>query len=208
VIGVPAPGVELKLAPADGKLEIRVRGPHVTPGRWLAGGAVAPVRLDDEGFLPTGDAVTLADPSRPEAGLVFDGRIGENFKLASGTWVSTGRVRVALVSALAPDVQDAVLTGHDRTELGALLFCPAQGDDAARLALRGRIVDKLAAYNAAHPASSECIRRALLVFDPPSLDAGETTDKGYVNQRRVLERRAGLVEKIYARSPEPEVLGS
>ncbi|HMJ54333.1 MAG TPA: feruloyl-CoA synthase [Polyangiaceae bacterium] len=206
VIGVPAPGVELKLAPVDGKLEIRVRGPHVTPGTWRAGGDIVPVRLDGDGFLPTGDAVTVADPARPEAGLVFDGRIGENFKLSSGTWVSTGRVRVAVVSALAPDVQDAVLTGHDRAELGALLFCPPPPDDGARLALRRRIEDKLAVYNAAHAGSSENIRRALLVFEPPSLDAGETTDKGYINQRRVLERRSSLVEAIYAPMPVADVL--
>ncbi|MET0595993.1 MAG: AMP-binding protein, partial [Polyangiaceae bacterium] len=188
VIGVPAPGVELKLVPASGKTEVRVRGPNVTPGIWHKGGEVKPVRLDEDGFLTTGDAVVPADPSHPEAGLVFDGRIGENFKLATGTWVSTGRVRVGLVSALAPDVQDAVLTGHDRTELGALLFCPAPQDAESETELRRSIADKLGAHNLAHPASSECIGRALLVFEPPSLDAGETTDKGYVNQRRVLER--------------------
>jgi feruloyl-CoA synthase len=206
VIGVPAPGVELKLAPVQGKVEIRVRGPHVTPGVWRAGGEIVPVRVDGDGFLPTGDAVTVADPARPEAGLVFDGRIGENFKLSTGTWVSTGRVRVALVSALSPDVQDAVLTGHDRAELGALLFCPAQPDDAARFAHRRRIEERLLAYNAAHGASSECIRRARVVFEPPSLDAGETTDKGYINQRRVLERRAHLVEALHAAYPDGDVL--
>jgi feruloyl-CoA synthase len=206
VIGVPAPGVELKLAPRDGKLEVCVRGPHVTPGFWGVGGDIVPLRLDADGFLPTGDAVVLAEPARPAAGLVFDGRIGENFKLATGTWVSTGRVRVALVSALAPDVQDAVLTGHDRAELGALLFCPAQADEGARILLRRRIEEKLAAYNAVHSASSEKIRRARLVFEPPSLDAGETTDKGYINQRRVLERRAALVASMYAVQPDAEVV--
>jgi feruloyl-CoA synthase len=167
-----------------------------------------PVRLDQDGFLPTGDAVTVADPARPEAGLVFDGRIGENFKLTTGTWVSTGRVRVAVVSALSPDVQDAVLTGHGRAEIGALLFCPAPPDEAARLAHRRRVEDKLFAYNAAHAASSESIRRAVIVYEPPSLDAGETTDKGYINQRRVLERRAALVEAIHAPSPGAEVFVS
>jgi feruloyl-CoA synthase len=206
VIGVPAPGVELKLAPVDGKLEIRVKGPNVTPGAWRPGGEIAPLRLDDDGFLPTGDAVMMVDRARPEAGLVFDGRIGENFKLTTGTWVSTGRVRVALVSALSPDVQDAVLTGHDRAEIGALLFCPPPPDAEGRRVLRRRIEEKLAAYNADHPASSECIRRAVLVFDPPSLDAGETTDKGYINQRRVLERRRALVEGMHAAEPAGDVL--
>jgi feruloyl-CoA synthase len=206
VIGVPAPGVELALVPTDGKIEIRVRGPNVTPGIWQRGGEILPVRLDDDGFLPTGDAVVAADPDRPEAGLVFDGRIGENFKLATGTWVSTGRVWVGLVSALAPDVQDGVLRGHDRAELGALLFCPKPHDARAEADLRRRVAEKLAAHNAAHPSSSECICRVLLVFDPPSLDAGETTDKGYVNQRRVLERRVPLVESLYAGVPGDEVV--
>jgi feruloyl-CoA synthase len=206
VIGVPAPGVELKLAPVDGKLEIRVRGPNVTPGAWRPGGEVVPVRLDAEGFLATGDAVSMADPKRPEAGLVFDGRIGENFKLTTGTWVSTGRVRVAVVSALSPHVQDAVVAGHDRDALAVLLFCPQPADAAAGRALRAQIEDALGAYNAAHSSSSQCVRRALLVFDPPSLDAGETTDKGYINQRRVLERRAPLVERLYAAKPDAEVL--
>ena len=206
VIGVPAPGVVLKLAPVDGKLEIRVRGPNVTPGAWRRGGEVVPVRLDAEGFLATGDAVSMADPKRSEAGLVFDGRIGENFKLTTGTWVSTGRVRVAVVSALSPHVQDAVVAGHDRDALAVLLFCPQPADAAEGSALRGRIEEALGAYNAAHPSSSQCIRRALLVFDPPSLDAGETTDKGYINQRRVLERRAPLVERLYAANPDAEVL--
>jgi feruloyl-CoA synthase len=206
VIGVPAPGVELKLAPVDGKLEIRVRGPNVTPGAWRPGGEIVPVRLDAEGFLATGDAVSLADPKRPEAGLVFDGRIGENFKLTTGTWVSTGRVRVAVVSALSPHVQDAVVAGHDRDALGVLLFCTQPADAASGSALRAQIEDALGAYNAAHASSSQCVRRALLVFDPPSLDAGETTDKGYINQRRVLERRAPLVERLYAANPDPDVL--
>jgi feruloyl-CoA synthase len=183
-----------------------VRGPNVTPGAWRPGGEVVPVRLDAEGFLATGDAVSMADPKRPEAGLVFDGRIGENFKLTTGTWVSTGRVRVAVVSALSPHVQDAVVAGHDRDALAVLLFCPQPADAAAGRALRAQIEDALGAYNAAHSSSSQCVRRALLVFDPPSLDAGETTDKGYINQRRVLERRAPLVERLYAAKPDAEVL--
>ena len=206
MIGVPAPGVELRLAPVEHKLEIRVRGPNVSPGYWQPGGGVAPLRLDEEGYLRTGDAVLFADSSRPEAGILFDGRIGENFKLASGTWVSTGMVRVRLVSALAPDVSDAVITGHDRATLGALLFAVPPADDPAKQALLTRIRQKLAAYVEAHPSSSERVGRVLLVFEPPSLDAGETTDKGYLNQRRVLERRAALVERLYADSPDGEVI--
>jgi feruloyl-CoA synthase len=119
--------------------------------------------------------------------------------------VSTGRVRVALVSALSPDVQDAVLTGHDRAELGALLFCPP-GDARAESELKERIRERLEAYVATHPSSSECVRRVALVFEPASLDAGETTDKGYLNQRRVLERRADLVDALYAALPAGNVI--
>ncbi|MFO0728702.1 MAG: feruloyl-CoA synthase [Myxococcota bacterium] len=205
-IGVPAPGVELRLAPVEDRLEIRVRGPHVSPGLWEAGGRVRPLQLDDQGYLCTGDAVEWADPARPEAGLVFHGRIGENFKLSSGTWVSTGRVRVGLVSALAPEVSDAVITGHDRDFLGALLFAAPQRDEAERAALRERVLEKLRRHAADHPSTSERIQRALLVFEPPSLDAGETTDKGYLNQRMVLKRRAALVDRLYREPADAEVL--
>jgi feruloyl-CoA synthase len=203
-IGVPVPGVELKVVPVGEKREVRVGGPHVTPGSWRAGGRIEPIELDEQGFLPTGDAVSWTE-GEPAQGLVFEGRIGENFKLSSGTWVSTGRVRIALVSATAPYVQDAVLTGHDRAELGALLFASA-ADEPARQVLRGCIEQKIRAYNLAHAASSECIRRALIVLEPPSLDAGETTDKGYINQRRVLERRTSLIKRLYAATPDEDIL--
>jgi feruloyl-CoA synthase len=205
MIGVPVPGVELKIAPVGDKWEVRVRGPHVTTGVWRPGGQIHAIQLDEDGFLPTGDAVTWAEPGNAARGLVFDGRIGENFKLASGTWVSTGRVRVALVSALNPYVQDAVLTGHDRSELGALLFA-SSADSATLSTLRHDIESKVRSYNQRHRGSSECIRRALIVFEPPSLDAGETTDKGYINQRRVLQRRADLVDRLYAAVPDADVL--
>ncbi len=162
--------------------------------------------MDEEGYLRTGDAVLFADASRPEAGIIFDGRLGENFKLASGTWVSTGMIRVRLVSALAPDVSDAVITGHDRAALGALLFVVPPVDAPAKQALFARIRQKLEAYVQAHPSSSERVGRVVLVYEPPSLDAGETTDKGYLNQRKVLERRARLVEALYADSPDGEVI--
>jgi len=187
--------VQLALVPVQDRLELRVRGPNVTPGTWLAGGGIAPIELDAEGFLPTGDAGQLADPARPEAGVVFGGRLGENFKLSTGTWVSVAQVRLALVEACAPHVLDAVICGHDRDALGVLLF-------AAPCDLRAR----LDAYNRAHPGASEAIARALVVREPLSLDDGETTDKGYTNQRRVLERRAADVARLFAADPDGEVL--
>lgn len=203
VIGVPAPGTEIRLAPSGDRLELRVRGPNVTPGYWR-NGAVTPPALDEDGFLPTGDAARLDDPAHPERGFVFEGRLGENFKLTSGTWVRVGALRLAVVDAAAPLVQDAVIAGHGRDALGALLFL-APGVDRADPDVQRRLVAGIAAHNAAHPGTSERITR-LAVFDaPPSLDAGETTDKGYLNQRRVLERRAADVERLFAEPPPPGV---
>src|SRR5262249_2419327 len=124
VIGLPAPGVSLKLAPVPGdqRLEMRVKGPHVTPGYWQPGGVVAPVTRDDAGYLPMGDAGKLFDSADPARGLVFDGRIAENFKLSSGTWVSVGALRVGCIAACDPLLQDAVVAGHDRDFVGLLVF--------------------------------------------------------------------------------------
>ncbi len=198
LIGLPAPGTTIALAPVDDKLECRVRGPNVTPGYWAPGGRVVPPALDVDGFLPTGDAVRLDDPAHPERGLVFEGRLGENFKLSSGTWVAVGMLRLAVVEACAPLVQDAVIAGHDREALGALLFpTPAllALDPRAR---HDRLRAALAAHNVRMPASSTRITRARVLTSPPSLDAGETTDKGYLNQRRVLAVRAAEVSRLFA----------
>ncbi len=207
VIGLPAPGCELKLAPvagAEGKLEMRVRGPNVTPGYWERGGGVRPIALDDEGFLPTGDAGKLEDPSDPARGVVFDGRTAENFKLSSGTWVAVGELRVRAISACAPHLQDAVVAGHDREQVTLLLFvAPTSlaGDE-----LRERLAAALHAHNEAHPGSSTRVARAVVLDEPPSIDAGEITDKGYINQRAVLTRRAAFVERLYAAVPDEGVL--
>jgi feruloyl-CoA synthase len=195
-IGLPAPGCEVKLAPSGDKLELRVRGPNVTPGYWRPGGVVEPAALDDEGYLPTGDAGRWADQNDPTQGLLFDGRTAENFKLSSGTWVSVGELRVALIAACTPLVQDAVIAGHDRDALGALLF--AHPTAAARPSLREELCAALRAHNRARPASSTRITRALLLADPPSIDGGEITDKGYINQRAVLTRRADCVTRLYS----------
>jgi feruloyl-CoA synthase len=197
-LGIPVPGVQLKLAPVQDRLELRVRGANVTPGYWQPGGAIAPVALDEDGFLPTGDAGQLVDEARPAAGIVFGGRLGENFKLSSGTWVSVARVRLALIETCAPLVLEAVIAGHDRDELAALLFLTPGARQLAPDPLTARLHAALAAYNAAHPQGSERLARALVVAEPLSLDEGETTDKGYTNQRRVLERRAAAVAALFA----------
>jgi feruloyl-CoA synthase len=197
-LGIPVPGVQLKLAPVQDRLELRVRGANVTPGYWQPGGSIAPVELDGEGFLPTGDAGELVDEARPAAGIAFGGRLGENFKLSSGTWVSVARVRLALIEACAPLVLEAVIAGHDREQIGALLFPTPGARQLAPASLTERLHAALTAYNAAHPHGSEQLARALVVAEPLSLDEGETTDKGYTNQRRVLERRAAAVTALFA----------
>jgi feruloyl-CoA synthase len=195
VVGLPIAGCELKLVPAAGKLEVRVRGPNVTPG-YLANVDLTREAFDDEGFYKTGDAMKLADPMQPEAGLVFDGRVTEDFKLTTGTWVHVGALRTRFIAAADPVVQDAVITGHDRDEVGALVFLSANviPRDARR---------KIAqAMRALAGPSSTSVRRALVMTEPPSLDAGEITDKGYINQRAVLERRAARVAELYADGPD------
>lgn len=196
VIGLPAPGCEIKLVPNAGKLEMRVRGPSVTPG-YLGRPDLTAEAFDDEGFYKIGDAGRFEDPEHPEQGLVFDGRVSESFKLTTGTWVHAGTLRVALVAACSPVVQDAVVTGHDRDAVGALFFKSPHEWDACEDP-RAVIEAGLRAHNERCGGSSQRVARALVLDEPPSIDAGEITDKGYVNQRRVLERRAAEVERLYA----------
>jgi feruloyl-CoA synthase len=208
-IGVPIPGTELKLVPSGDKLEVRVRGPNVTPGYWKAPELTAQA-FDAEGFYLIGDAVTFADPARPELGLFFDGRVAEDFKLNSGTWVSVGALRVAGIAALAPLVQDIVVTGHGGDEVRFLVFpniaaCRAHAglaDSAdakeaiAHDKVRAAIAQGLAKLKAQSGNSSGHATRALLLGEPASVDDGEITDKGYINQRAVLTRRAGAVATL------------
>jgi feruloyl-CoA synthase len=205
-IGVPIPGTELKLVPSGDKLEVRVRGPNVTPGYWKAPELTAKA-FDEEGFYLIGDAVTFADPERPERGLFFDGRVAEDFKLNSGTWVSVGTLRVAGIAALAPLAQDIVVTGHGGDHVRFLVFpniaaCRAHAGlpDSASLGevigsekVRAAIAQGLAKLKAPGSGSSGHATRALLLAEPGSVDGGEITDKGYINQRAVLTRRAALV---------------
>jgi feruloyl-CoA synthase len=212
-IGVPLPGAEVKLVPTEGAYEIRVKGPMVTPG-YFGRPDLTQAAFDDDGYYRTGDAVALADPAAPNAGLVFRGRVVEDFKLATGTFVRVGAVRTALLSVI-PVLADAVLAGENRDYLSALAWLNAAetrkllGEDAAAHGeliidecLHGHLGQALAEHNDA-AGSSARIERLLLMAHPAGLDAGEITDKGYVNQRNVLARRAGLVELLYA-DPIPE----
>jgi feruloyl-CoA synthase len=202
VIGLPVPGCELKLVPAAGKLEARVRGPNVTPGYYRCE-ELTRAAFDEEGYYRIGDALRLADPADPARGLVFDGRVAEDFKLTTGTWVHAGAVRVRLIAAADPVVQDAVITGHDRDEVGALVFLsPAAVRDLSPDAVHRTLRRALASLAAEAGGSSTHPVRLLVATEPLSIDANEITDKGYLNQRAVLERRAALVETLYSDDPD------
>ncbi|MER6916106.1 AMP-binding protein [Streptomyces sp. NPDC000594] len=211
-IGIPLPGVELKLAPVDGRAELRVRSPSVTPAYV---GADLSDAFDEEGYYRTGDAARLLDADGdPRRGLAFDGRIAEDFKLATGTWVAAGRLRNALLSA-AGVLSDAVLVGADRPDVAAIAW-PALGrvnellgtqvadvaDLLAHDGLRRHLGTALAALNEGAGAASR-VARLVLVAEPPSIDSGEITDKGYLNQHAVVERRAAEVALLHADTPDP-----
>jgi feruloyl-CoA synthase len=204
VIGGVLPGLELKFVPvegdAGGKLEMRVRGVSVFPGYRDAPHLTAQA-FDAEGYYCIGDAGFLADEARPELGVVFNGRVAEDFKLTTGTWVSVGTLRVRVVSALAPLAQDVVVTGHDRDEVGVLVFPTPQAAALPVAERHARVAAALQALKAEGGGSSQAPARALVLAEPPSADAGEITDKGYINQRAVLERRAADVATLYAGGP-------
>ncbi len=201
LIGLPLPGITLKLVPNGSKLEVRVKGPTVTSGYHNDPEKTA-AAFDEEGFYKLGDACRFLDPDDPAQGLVFDGRVTEDFKLDSGTWVSVGTLRPDLVAACSPYVFDMVITGQDKPYAGALVWpSPAGlgtlGDDP--LAKLSEILrDRLSQFNASSGGSSRRIGRFVVMTEPPSIDAGEITDKGYVNQRATLERRQALVDALYA----------
>ena len=200
VIGLPVAGCELKLVPAAGKTEVRVRGENVTPGYYKRPD-LTKAAFDEEGFYRIGDAVRFADPADPAKGIVFDGRIAEDFKLSTGTWVNVGAVRLRLIAAANPLIQDAVITGHDRDQLGALVFLNPGTVDMSQVAVSARLSEMLTQL-AQDAGTSTYPARLLVMTEPPSIDANEITDKGYINQRAVLERRAALVEKLYSDSPD------
>jgi feruloyl-CoA synthase len=195
LVGVPAQGVDLKLVPmGSGKLEARLRGPNITPGYWRRLDLTR-AAFDDEGYYKLGDCLRFADEKDPARGFVFDGRIAEDFKLSSGTWVSVGPLRARFIAHCAPYVQDVVIAGHDRDYVGALIFLTAEGHELkdARDVLRGL----LESFSTTATGTSNRIAAAILLDEPPSLDAREITDKGSINQRAVLQNRSALVEELY-----------
>jgi feruloyl-CoA synthase len=218
-IGLPVPGNDVKLVPVNGKLELRVKGPNVTPGYWRQP-ELSAAAFDEEGFYKLGDAVKPAVADDFTAGLDFDGRIAEDFKLASGTWVSVGPLRARFIAACAPLVRDVVLAGLNRDEITALvvldldgcrLINPALPADNVTLsardpAVRAAFQQRFAAFASASTGSSTRVARALLLDTPLSIDRGEVTDKGSINQRAVLDHREPLVEALYAPTPGADVI--
>lgn len=220
VIGIPIPGTELKLQPSADKLEVRVRGQNIMPGYWKQP-ELSLAAFDEEGFYKIGDAVEFVDRARPERGLLFDGRVGEDFKLVTGTWVHVGSLRMKGIDALVPLAQDIVVTGHDRDEIGFLIFpnvhelrklsanLPADAPVEALLAqpsIRAMVARGLAMLKREGGGSSGYAARAMLLVEPPSIDAGEITDKGYINQRLVLTRRADYVIRLHADQPDQDII--
>jgi feruloyl-CoA synthase len=218
-LGLPVPGLEVKLTPVGTKREARVKGPNVTPGYW-GDEALTRAAFDEEGYYKTGDAMEFVDPDDPGKGLVFDGRLAEDFKLSTGTWVSVGPLRARIVAQGGGLVQDVVIAGHDRNFASALVFpniarCrDAAGldaeakpaDVAAHPAIRQRFQDIFDTLARESTGSSTFVSRAVVLDTPPSLDAKEITDKGSINQKAVLAHRAATVEDIYADTPSSTVL--
>ncbi|TCW78770.1 feruloyl-CoA synthase [Burkholderia sp. SRS-46] len=208
-LGVPVPGTEIKFVPNGDKLEMRVRGDQVFPG-YRNSAALTQGAFDAAGFYMTGDAGRLADPADPNAGILFDGRVSENFKLSSGTWVSVGTLRIRSMGALMPYAQDVVVAGHDRDEVGLMIF-PSDalralaGDGSGTMTgetlsahheIRRAISSALATLNVGHGTAAR-VARAVILGSAPDPDTGEITDKGYVNQRQVLASRAIEIERLF-----------
>jgi feruloyl-CoA synthase len=210
-IGVPLPGITVKLLANGDKSEVRYRGPNVTPGYWRDPEQTA-AAFDEEGFFCSGDAVKWFDPDNLDLGFVFDGRVAEDFKLYTGTWVSVGPLRGRIVHEGAPYLQDVVITGHDRKEVGILILpnrfmcrklaaldADASDDDVLRAPpVRSFFQDMVRRLYEQGTGSANRVARALILLEPPSIDKGEITDKGSINQRAVLTHRAALVEALYA----------
>jgi feruloyl-CoA synthase len=218
-VGLPVPGNDAKLVPNNGKLEVRASGPNVTPGYWRQP-ELTKAAFDEEGFYKFGDAIKPADANDFGAGFDFDGRIAEDFKLASGTWVSVGPLRARFIAACAPLVRDVVIAGINCDEISALVILDLDGcrlinprlsaDDIASAAndasIRAAFRERFQKLMAAATGSSNRITRAVLLDAPLSIDRGEVTDKGSINQRAVLEHRNQLVEELYAATPSSRVI--
>jgi feruloyl-CoA synthase len=218
-MGLPPPGIEVKLVPLEGKYEARLRGPNITPGYWREPKLTA-AAFDNDGFYKLGDALRFEDPAVPEKGLLFEGRLAEDFKLATGTWVGVGPLRVAFIAHCAPYAKDVVIAGADRDHLAALIFpdleacrrlAPELRDASAAAVVAHESVQRefrflLNSFARQATGSSNRIVRAILLETPPSLDAGEATDKGSINQRMVLKLRASLLDELYAVAPSWRVI--
>jgi feruloyl-CoA synthase len=218
-VGLPVSGNEAKLVPNNGKLDVRAKGPNVTPGYWRQPDVTA-AAFDEEGFYKLGDALKPADPNDLHAGFDFDGRIAEDFKLASGTWVSVGPLRARFIAACAPLVRDVVIAGINRDDIAALVVLDLDGcrlinptlpaDDlkatAADPLVRDAFRERFAKFLSTATGSSTRITRAVLFDSLLSIDKGEVTDKGSINQRAVLEHRKELIEELYAANPPDHVI--
>ena len=218
-VGLPVLGNDAKLVQTNGKLEVRAKGPNVTPGYWRQPELTA-AAFDEEGFYKLGDAIKPADPDDFDAGFDFDGRIAEDFKLASGTWVSVGPLRARFIAACAPLVRDVVIAGINRDEISALAILDLDGcrlinptlpiDDLAATAadplIRDAFAERFTKFLATSTGSSTRIARAILLDTPLSIDRGEVTDKGSINQRAVLDARAALIEALYSPTPPRQVI--
>jgi feruloyl-CoA synthase len=210
-IGVPLPGVTLKLVPSEGKYELRLRGPNVTPGHH-GRPDLDETLFDRDGYLRTDDAVTLADPADPNKGLIFSGRISENFKLSTGTFVTVGSVRTELISAMNGLIQDAVICGEGGEFVAALVWIHpshahrVSADGTPDTGLRAELSAALDGLAAAGAGSSQVVRRLLILSEPPDIDLGETTDKGYINQRLVRKHRAHLVTELVSSEPSARII--
>jgi feruloyl-CoA synthase len=215
LLGVPVAGMDVKLVPLGGKLEARYKAPNVSKGYWRDAEATA-AAFDEEGYYRTGDAVKFLDAANPDQGLVFDGRIAEDFKLSTGTWVNVGVLKAKVISTGAPLIQDVVLTGLDQAFVGAILFLNAEVcKKLTRIQAPSKLADLythplivaqldawLIAFNQTATGSSTAIQKYVIATEPPSIDLGEITDKGTLNQEAVLEDRKALVEAIYRNSIE------
>jgi feruloyl-CoA synthase len=208
LLGVPVAGMDVKLVPDGDKMEARYKAPNVTKGYWRNSEATA-AAFDDDGFYKTGDAVKFLDENNPDKGLVFDGRIAEDFKLSTGTWVSVGVLKAKVISTGSPIIQDVVLTGLDKEYIGAILFLNADAcrklanlnDENAAVFTHSEVkkfIDSwLTDFNKNATGSSTAIKKYTIAIDPPSIDLGEITDKGSLNQRAVLKHRVNLVNEMY-----------
>ena len=218
-VGLPVLGSDAKLVPNNGKLEVRAKGPNVTPGYWRQPELTAKA-FDEEGFYMLGDALKFAVAGDYDAGFDFDGRIAEDFKLASGTWVSVGPLRARFIAVCAPMVRDVIIAGINRDEISALVVLDLDGcrlinpslppgDSAAAASdpmIRDAFRERFRKFLATSTGSSTRITRAILFDTPLSIDRGEVTDKGSINQRAVLEHRTSMIEELYAPEPPARVI--